>query len=169
MEILIKLDITDWNTFQKHMKQSIVKAAQAQKTVARLRSNIASLLIVAAAVVYFDYFGIHWATAIFSLAIYTYFYALRRAYSTAARRINSPLENGHFFEQRKITFNATGVTTKSKNHQEIVDWAGIRRIERANGLILIFIDTIQCIVLPEHRLKDPDLLYNFISSNHNQD
>jgi len=45
-------------------------------------------------------------------------------------------------------------------------WSVVKRIERANGMILIYLDTACAYVLPENKLEDPSRLFNYLNEEY---
>ena len=60
-------------------------------------------------------------------------------------------------------FDDYGISTEGQGYAGKHSWAIVKKIERANGLILIFLDTSYAYVISEAKLKDPDAFYEHIN------
>lgn len=61
----------------------------------------------------------------------------------------------------EFEINELGVKQERHNFRAFLCWTLIKRIVRANGLIMLFTDSNNAIIFPERKLEDPNAFYEY--------
>lgn len=163
MEIEITLEKEDWRRFQSYIEKELYK--QKKNWIDGFWVNLVAWAFMTSLFMWaFDKFSdFHWPTAVFVLAIFIlitlmYFfkvYKIRKAYE--------PMESGIFCGKHKFIFTDEEIISEGEGYQGRHAWKIVKRVERGNGIILIFLDTIHAYVFPEGKLVDPDGFHEYVS------
>lgn len=163
MEIKVRIRIEDWRTYLSYINEYSRKNSGARFfsfwTMFFIFVPIG--LAYALGAKYFHY-QIHVPTAIcisvfFILIIGVYFYIFAEM-----QKACDPSEKGMFLGGKKFLFDEDGVKSEGNSFKTEYLWSGVTGIERANGLILIFIDSTAANIIPEADLENPDEVYKHI-------
>ena len=166
MEIQINLQIEDWKLYQSYIAKELPK--QHKNWMSSFWVNLFVWMVVAiifmALFQRFSHF--HWPTAIsisifFVLISVLFFFNMLKI-----RKAYEPLENGTFCGSHTFAFTGEGITSEGKGYEAHYSWEVVKKIERAPGMILIYIDKAYAFVFPESKLDNPDEFYNFISEQY---
>ena len=166
MEIVIDLKKEDWRCYQSYMEKALRKRQQGWRD--SLGVNLLLSMIAGMAFMYlfqaFSHF--HWPTAIAVAALFVLLFALFYLDMLRIRNACEPLESGTFCGTHRFTFSEHGVTTEGNGYSSHHSWEAVKKIDRASGMILIFLDRVYAFVFPESKLDDPEKLYQRISELH---
>lgn len=64
-----------------------------------------------------------------------------------------------FLGTHRIIFTEDGIKVEGDGYQSFHQWSIVKKIERSEGMILVFVDKILAYVLPEQKLADPEAFY----------
>ncbi|MCW8900441.1 MAG: YcxB family protein [Gammaproteobacteria bacterium] len=166
MEISIQLEAEDWRQFQKYLEKELPKTVKP-------RTGSFGFNVILWTVITFMFFVIfqntdefHWPTAGFVVVIFIVVFALFVYNLVQQGKAYAPAEDGAFVGEHHFVFDEKGIATKGKGYEARHNWSTVKRIERVNGMILIFLDTAYAFVLQESKLEDPDSLYAYISKQY---
>lgn len=162
MEISIKLEVQDWSKFQSHLEKELPKTVKSWTNSSWF--NIILWAVIAFAFMsIFEYIGeIHWPTAGFVTVFFVLFFALFLFNMAKLKKAYAPSENGVFVGEHTFVLDDEGIKSKGQGYEGNHAWTIVKRIERANGMILIYLDTANAYVFPENKLENPDLFYTYI-------
>lgn len=162
MEITITLDVGDWERFQSYLEKEAPKRVKTWTDSSWFKVVIWAAITFAFLFLfrYFDEF--HWPTA----GVVALFFVLLLAQFVfnliKFRKALAPSETGAYIGEHHFTFDDEGIQTRGRGYEAIHRWPLVQRIERADGVIYIFLDTAFAYVFNEARLEDPDFFYNYI-------
>lgn len=163
MEIQIKLEKEDWKKFQSHIERELPK--RCKTWLDGLWGSLVTWVVIALAFFFIfrqvDTFD--WPTAatvgIFFILLTAFFFInvfrIRKAFE--------PAENGAFCGNHHFRFTDTGIESEGEGYKGFHSWETVKSVERTQGLILIYIDTVYAFIFPESKLSDPDGLFHYIS------
>ena len=166
MEISIKLEAEDWRKFQQYLEKEL------PKTVKPVTGSFGFNVILWTAMT-FTFFVIfqnteefHLPTAGFVTVVFILMFGLFIYNLVQQGKAYAPSEDGVFVGEHTFIFDEKGIATKGKGYEGTHRWSIVKRVARANGMILIFMDTAYAYVLPESKLENPEALYNYISEQY---
>ncbi len=166
MDILIKLNLEDWYKFQSYIEKEIPKTVKSW-------TNSSWFKVVLWAVIAFFFMSlfqntgkIHWPTAGMVSAFFILLFTLLFFIMSRIKKAYAPSENGVFIGEHLFSFSEEGIKSKGQGYEGSHDWSLVQRIERANGMILIFMDTAYAYVFPESKLEEPEEFYKYINEQH---
>ena len=55
-----------------------------------------------------------------------------------------------------------GIESNGSGYNAFHEWTAAHKVERANGLILVYLDTANAFIFPEGKLADPNGVYEYI-------
>lgn len=166
MNILIKLQLEDWEKFQLYIEKEISDSVKSW--VNNFWLNVVfwggfgffSMSILRNAG------GIHWTTFGLVSVFFILNFILFTFKQTKLKKAFSPSESGLLFVETQFIFNEEGIKTKAKDVEGKNSWSAVQRIERTEGMILIFLDTTLAYIFPENKLENPDELYIYINEQY---
>lgn len=163
MEIEITLEKEDWRRFQSYIEKQLWK--QQKNWTDGFWVNIVFWALMAALLMkFFHRFSeFHWPSGLFVFVIFgliaiMYFYKANKL-----RRAFEPMESGGFCGKHKFVFTDEEILSEGEGYQGRHAWKIVKRVERGNGMILVFLDTIHAYVFPEGKLTEPDEFYEYVS------
>ncbi|NQZ10657.1 MAG: YcxB family protein [Algicola sp.] len=168
MQIKINIQVQDWLAFQQHIERSAAKLNNPSVIVkSKLNSFWGSLFIwmsltVVLMLTFQTVGSLHWPTAV---AISLIFIAIITLYFINLRGIRKgfkPLDDGIFCGEHELNFDDNGFDAQGEGYHSHYQWPLVKKTERVNGLMLIYLDAFQAIVIPERDLENPNELYQFI-------
>lgn len=162
MDVLIKLEVGDWLRFQSHIEKELAKNTHSWITSFWFNLVLWTALAFIFMFVFQNAGYFHWPTAGVVAIFFIIFITLFVLKLSIIRKASAPSDNGVFVGEHQFNFDADGIKTKGHGYEASHSWSIVKRIERTNGMILIYLDTVYAYVLPENKLSDPDLLYNYL-------
>lgn len=163
MEIEINLEKEDWRRYQSYIEKQLW--TQRKDWAEALWVNIIVWALIAALLItlFQSFSDFHWPSGLFVFAIFVlitviYFhkvYKLRKAYE--------PMEGGIFCGKHKFVLTDEEILSEGEGYQGRHAWKIVKRVERGNGIILIFLDTIHAYIFPEGKLANADEFYEYVS------
>ncbi|NIQ02242.1 MAG: hypothetical protein GWM98_19145 [Nitrospinaceae bacterium] len=175
MEIIITLDKEDWKKFHSLMQKQLCEAASSKAwragemlLLVALGMAMGFLMIQTG----FRQADFHWPTALlvagfFLLLIVIFFIRLYRI-QQGMTQASEPMKGGAFIGEHRFVFDEKGIHTAGGNGESRHAWSSVKRIERAEGLIMIYFDTLFALVFPESKLSDPEEFYRYVNEQYSQ-
>ncbi len=164
MEIDLTLTSEEWYQFQKYVQRKKMK--ELKGVLDGFGSNL--ILWGGLTFVFVILFAFierfHYPTAIFCLVTCATVVGLFFINSHRLQRAFAPSENGTFVGVHRFIFDAQGIHCEGKDYKSSYAWRAVKDIIRANGMIMLFIDTAHAFIFPETQLKDPDGFLSTVSS-----
>lgn len=166
MELSINLDKNDWIKYQTYLQKKLQK-----ETAAVTGSFWFNLLFWAAFAFLIMLFfpagqQFHWPTAITTAVFFLLIIILFLFNLGKLNRAFVPSEEGIFTGEHQFIIDELGISSKGSNYEARHVWPGVLRIERTGGMIMVFLDTAYAFVFPEHKMNDPDAVYQQIKAYH---
>lgn len=166
MHISIKLELEDWLQFQSYIEKELSKAVKSWTDSFWFNFVLWAVIAFFFMSVFQNTSEIHWPTAgvvsaFFILLFILFFFNLAKL-----KKAFAPSESGVFIGEHHFVFDEDGIKSKGQGYEGSHDWSIVKRIERTNGMILIFLDTAYAYVFPESKLENPELFYNYINERH---
>ena len=164
MDITIKLDLKDWYSFQKYLEREIPRTNSAWSNSFLFNVVVWVVLGFAFASLFQGAVSFHWPTAavvalVFAVLIFVFFINLNKYKHACA-----PSEGGVFLREQRFVFSDEGISSFGKEYEGKHGWSLVNRVVRANGSVMLFLDSAYAYVFPEHKLKNPDEFYSYVSS-----
>jgi len=165
MDITITYEKEDWAKFQTILEKNI-----RQKIKTRWDNFFISLfiwaVIGATSMFIFKRFSneFHWPTAIYVAAFAIIFIGIFIQYLYRAKNAYAPSDSGCFIGTHTFTITETSITSKGLGYQSSHEWSLVHTIQRQDGFIILFVDTANAFIFPEHKLNDPEAFYQHIKN-----
>ncbi len=169
MEISLQLEKSDWQRFQKHTEKRLTKTkARAWHDHFFIRLFFWSVIGFLAMWFYrqIGAFQLHLPSVLFSSIFFILFLSMFIFSLIKIKKAAAPSEQGMFIGQHTFFFGEDKITSTSKHYSSSLDWAAIIKVERANGLIILYLDTLYGLLFPEEKLDNPELFYAHVMTNH---
>ena len=162
MHIQITLDKEDWKSFLSHVEKELAK--NTKNWTDSILFNVAIWAIIAFTIMFLIKRSgeVHWPTASGVAALFVIFIIIFFARMVKLRNASAPSEDGIFLGEHEYIFDDDGINSKGKYYESSHKWASVMKIERANGIIIIYLDTLFAFILPEKKLDNPNKIYEFI-------
>lgn len=162
MEISIQLEAEDWRQFQKFLEKEIPKKVKHWSGGFWFNVALWTLIALTFSFMFRSGEDFHWPTAGFVAVTFVVMFALFVYNLVQQGKAYAPAEDGVFVGEHHFVFDEKGIATKGEGYDARHSWSTVKRIERVNGMILIFLDTAYAFVLQESKLDNPEALYNYI-------
>ena len=166
MKISVKLDKEDWKKFQQHLEKELTKTIKSGTN--GFWFNLVTWAVIA--FVFLSIFQninkIHWPTAGFVSVFFILFLSLFFYNLSKIRKAYEPSEDGVFVGEHKFDIDKEGIKTKGHDYVGHHSWSIVKKIERVDNMIIIYLDTAYAYVFPEQQLDDPDQFYNYINEQY---
>jgi hypothetical protein len=165
MEIQIDLEKQDWVRYQAYVEK---KLQSESKTVKGRRWITALTWVVTIAFMlalnFIDQFD--WPTAAYvSLALLS-LCGVVVLHLAITRKTIEPANDGVFCGRHTFTFTEEGIASRGHGYHGLHSWDLVKHVVRAQGLILIFLDSVYAYVLPESKLPNPDEVFDYVTRQH---
>ncbi len=164
---MIEFDITlsrdDWENFQRCMEKELPKRIRHWSD--HFLVTFFSWVIIAIIIMSLFQPGeeFHWpsaiSVAIFFIAMIIYFLV----YAMKFKKATLPSEKGIFVGTHHYRFDENGISTHGKGYRCQHSWDCIHRIERNNGMIMVFLDNAYAYIFNESKLDNADEFYDYIN------
>ena len=156
MEINLKLTQADWVNFNKFIQRNKQKEQKGFPTGFWGNMILWLFLVMIFTILFRLIERLHWPTAafvsfIFILMMCYFFFSLFKL-----QKAFMPSIEGTFVGSHKFIFDENGINSSGKGYKSFHEWTTVKRIERSNNLVLIFIDTAHAFIFPESQLADDD-------------
>ncbi len=166
MKIKITLQKEDWKLYQSYIEKELPK--HLKTWMDRFWLNMLIWMIIAC--LFLSIFNLHssfhWPTAISVGAFFIIISAWFLFNMFKIRKAFEPSELGTFCGNHTFIFNEHGINSEGEGYKSNHSWGIVKKIERAQGMVLIYLDTAYAYVFPESKLSDPDGFYSYISEQH---
>lgn len=164
-DLTIRYDHEDWLKFQAWLEKAIPKSVKSNQDHFLVNLIIWAFIAAGAMWLFRQTSHFHLPSAAYTTALCgLMFYAYIR-YMMRLRKAFAPSEHGSFLGTHHFSFNDEGIQTEGRNYRCHHQWSAIQRLERDNGLIMLFVDTANALILPEHKLQDPDALFGYLKAH----
>lgn len=165
MQIQIDLEKQDWVQYQAYIEKNLQSQSTAG-TGKRWVTTLTWVLTIAfmLALNFIDRFD--WPTAAFVSLAFVSLCALVLLHYASAREMVEPTDDGVFCGRHTFTFTEEGIASRGRGYHGLHSWELVKNVVRAQGMILIFLDSIYAYVLPESKLPDPDELFDYVTRQH---
>jgi hypothetical protein len=162
MEIEITYEKEDWLRFQAFLENEISKRIKTTEDNVVVNVVVWAFVGAFAMFVYRQFYEFHWPTAGFVAAIAVVIYMSFVRHMRRFKDACAPSEAGGFIGSHSFVVTESGISSKGNRYKGFNDWSGVIEIVRDSGLIMLFIDTVQAYVFPEHKIDNPDAFYDYV-------
>jgi hypothetical protein len=166
MEIQITLQKEDWKLYQSYIEKALPKQQKTWMDSFWINLFVWMGLAMVFMAIFQSFSHFHWPTAASVAIFFVLIFVLFLFNMFKIRKAFEPLESGIFCGRHKFTFTSDGIITEGKGYEGHHSWEIVKKIERAPGMILIYLDKVYAYVFPESKLDDPDEFYNYISEQY---
>jgi hypothetical protein len=162
MEIEIDLQKEDWKKYQSYIERELPRRHKTWLDNFWVSFFVWTFMTIIFMMIYRSFTYFHWPTATFVATCFIFISALFFFNIYKARLAFEPLDAGAFCGTHKFVFSEQSIISEGKGYDARHSWMIVKRVERAAGMILIYMDTAFAFVFPESKLSDPDKFYQFI-------
>lgn len=151
----LNLEPRDWQAYQQVL-DGLLSEKAARWSDKRWLKITTWLGLVVLFVLLWQFVGdFHWPTAaivtvIFVLVSSFFLFSLQQL-----RRAYQPSELGLFCGQHRFSLSDAGIEVQGDFYQARIDWLQVLKIHQQGGLIILFVDNAQALILPEYQLSQP--------------
>lgn len=166
MEIQIKLDKNDWKKYQKHIENELPKSLNLW--INNFWINMVSWMVVTIAfmTIFKRFSEFHGPTAISVAVFFILIFAIFKLNMFKVRKAFEPSEIGTFCGEHTFIFSDDGIVSKGAGYSAKHSWEIVKKVERANGMVLVYLDTCSAFLFPEAKLENPEQFYTDLSQYH---
>ncbi|WP_346838700.1 hypothetical protein [Microbulbifer sp. SAOS-129_SWC] len=155
MVIEAKLEEKDWKIFNHYIRAKALK--DTKSWIDSPFFNAFIWLMIAIVILGFirPEMGLHWQSAAFSAVVCAViFFSI---YSKEVKFLKNllPLVDNSIYEKRVIEVSESGIRSKNSKHDIFLCWDNFTSIEYERGLIMIFINRANAIVIPAIQVPEP--------------
>ena len=165
MQIEIDLDKADWARYQTYVEKTL--PAEAKPAVNKRWHTIliwVLTIMFLLALNFFEHFD--WPTAMFVAAAFVALFGVLLIQLASTRKAFEPAADGVFCGHHRFSFTSEGIASSGRGYRGLHSWNLVKKVVRAEGMILIFLDTIFAYVLPESKLENPVALFEYVTQQH---
>lgn len=166
MEIQINLQKEDWKLYQSYIEKELPKKQKTWMDSIWVNMFVWMVVAIVFMTILRNISHFHWPTAASVAIFFVLISALFFFNIFKIRKAFEPQESGTFCGSHRFIFSGEGIASKGKGYEGRHSWEIVKKIERAPGMILIFLDTAYAYVFPESKLDNPDKFYNYISEQY---
>lgn len=166
MEIQITLEKEDWKKYQSYIEREFPKRFKTWMDSFWLNLLIWMVIAFVFMSIYTKVTTFHWPTAISVGVFFVLIAALFIFNMLRIRKAFEPSEKGTFCGKHDFRFTDHGIESEGDGYRGCHSWEIIKKVERAQDMILIYIDTVYAFVFPEAKLTDPEMLFSYISERY---
>ena len=165
MNVSIKLEKDDWLRFQKYLEKDIQK-----KNKSWVNGILFSVILwFILAFIFMNVFNahvtFHWPTAGMATLFYGVFMITNIFNLHKFKKACIPADSGVFLGEHRFILNNEGINSIGKGYEGKQSWSLVQRVERSDGMILIFMDTVYAYIFPETKLENPEEFYSYVASH----
>ena len=162
LELSLTLTQDDWLRYQSYVERELPKHLPKPWSRQRFRSTLAISCVMALIflVMFAFWQGWHWPTAINLFIVTATMFTLMVMELNRFKQSYLPSDQGPFVGEHHFVFDEKGITASGQGYRSFHEWVLVKRIDREQGLVLIFLDTALAFVLPEEKLQNPDEVYD---------
>lgn len=162
MEFKLELGKEDWRAFNGYLCKKV--SAKNKTIFDNFFINVSVWMIIGFVIIFTtkQYGGFHWPTAAVTSIVFIFLYLVIFIKHKKLQAALEPMDNGSFCRELTYKISQEGISTEDGT----ISWDLILRIERAQGMIMLYLDTAFALIFPEQKLEHPDKFYDYISSLH---
>lgn len=160
MEFKLELGKEDWRNFNTYLCK---KLSMKNKTLFdNFFVSVFVWMIIGFVIIFTikKFGGVHWPTAAITSLVFMFLYLVIFYKNKKIQAGFEPMDNGSFCREHTYKFSEEGISTEDGT----ISWDLILQIERAQGMIMLYMDTAFALIFPEHKLEHPDKFYDYISA-----
>ncbi|HEX7028365.1 MAG TPA: YcxB family protein [Gammaproteobacteria bacterium] len=162
MEIEITLEKEDWRRYQSYIEKQLWGQQKNWKEALWVNIVVWALMAALLMMLFHNFSEVHWPTGLFVFVIFALIAVIYFHKAHKLRKAYEPMESGVFCGKHKFVFTDEEIISEGEGYQGRHAWKIVKRVERGNGIILIFLDTIHAYVFPEGKLDSPDEFYEYV-------
>ena len=163
MEIEIEITADDWKKYHAFVQKRLQKQASRAGSV---RENVlvfgGIIAVFSALMMNLQHFDIRTAALVAVFFITVFGLTLRQMHRMQSCMAPDP--RGPFIGRHRLVFDLMGIHAEGRGYHSFHGWLIVKSVERGNGLIMIFMDTLMACILPEKSLDDPDAAFEAITA-----
>ncbi len=163
MEIHINLTKLDWSKFQTHVEKELPKKYKTWRESIWFNFLVWFFLGIIFMVIFNQFSTFQWQTAVFVAMIFFLIFLVFILNLRKLRKSFEPLDNGVLCGSHVFKFTDNGIESKGKGYNGHHSWDIVKKIERASGMVLIYLDTAYAFIFPESELDDPEEFYSYVT------
>lgn len=164
MEISINYEYDDWVKFQSYLSKKIQSEIKTKSWTNNMLFNM--ILWTGIGVLLMFLFKkvslFHWPSALLVSGALISIFVIYIFNLKKYQRAFAPKNEGGFLGSHSFLITEHGIVSTGDGYKCTHSWKTIKQISRENGLIMLFIDTANAFIFPEHKLKEPDEFYAYI-------
>ena len=168
MEENITYEKEDWMKFQGFLERELPRRNKVIKSGFFVNLIAWTLIGIVAMFVFRQIDHFHWPTAGFVSAIAVIIIIQFIRDVNKLKHAFAPSKSGCFIGSHSFVLTESGIESRGSDYSSFHAWSAVREIVRDNGIIMLFLDTAYAYIFPEHKLDDPDVLYNYVKECNKQ-
>ena len=166
MDILIKLEIEDWNKYQSYIEKELSKSVKSWTDSFWFNLILWAVIGFIFMSIFRNLSEIHLPTIAVVSVFFILLFVLFIFNLLKLKKAFAPSKSGIFIGEHQFVFDEEGIKSKGQGYEGKHSWSVVQRVERTNGMIIIFLDTAYAFIFPESKLEKPDQLYNYINEQY---
>ena len=167
MENIFKYEKEDWVKFQSFLEKDLCNSTKLWYE--KLWFNFILWFVIA--VVFFTFFQssqeFSWATAGIVSFFFIFIFAQIILNGIKFKGLCAPSENGSFIGEHRFKFDDEAIHTEGNGYKASHDWRVVKRINKTDEAIYLFLDNAYAYIFPLSQIADVDSFYSYINSRIN--
>ena len=165
MELEIEYELADWLDFQSYIEKAIYKESKQWWDSMWVKITVWFIVFF----LFFAFFqsdiNFSWPTAGLVASVLVFYYALMVLNGMKAKRACQPIAGGVFLSRHKFIISDDGIKTIGTAYEAIHKWDIVRRIEKTDKALYLFIDSIHAFIFPLSKVSSIESLEALIKKN----
>jgi hypothetical protein len=162
MEFTIQLDKDDWKKYQTYLQKEFQKGASVLSGSFWLNALLIGAMVVVIMFLLPQGEAFHWHTAGVVAIFFILTFILFLLNLMKMNKAFEPSDKGIFIGEHHFKFDEDGIHSRGKAYEGRHAWSSVMKVERSDGMILIFMDSAYAFLFPEHKLENPEAVYQAI-------
>ncbi|MBB3063642.1 hypothetical protein [Microbulbifer rhizosphaerae] len=158
MIIKTKLDKNDWKVFNHYVKAKVQEDARSWMDSPIFNVFIWLLIAVVILGVTRPDMGLHWQSAAFAAVVCSILFFSIYSKEVKVLKKLIPRVDDSIYEEKTIEVSESGIRSKNSKHDIFLNWENFSSVEFEGGLIMLFLDRANAIVIPSAQVSEPAAL-----------
>jgi len=163
MEFTIQLDRDDWKKYQSYLQKEFQKGASALPGSFWLNALLIGVMVFVIMFLFPQREEFHWHTAAVVAVFFILTFALFLLNLVQMNKAFEPSDEGIFIGEHHFRFDEDGIHSRGDHYEGRHDWSSVMKVDRPDGMILVFMDSAYAFLFPEQKLDNPDEVYHCIT------
>lgn len=163
MQIEIKYELSDWKEFQSFIEKTVYTEKKQWWESIWVNSIFWLIAVYIFLTIFQSGRSFSWPTAGVVTFVFVLYFVQILLNGAKAKRACQPMYGGSFLANHMFEIDETGIGVKGDYYESKYKWNSVKRVEKTEKVIYLFIDSINAFIFPLSRIPNLEVFESLIN------